>query len=148
MKSKAIKSYNLPQDRIVDFRIDAKPYSAIVVLTGIGFCLSIINNLKVTGFALVSLGIFAVFFLPRRILLEFSSDYVVIYNKANHYDCFMIYYNEIINWLYIKKVYSDELCFELKDGSTIIIECFGPRRTERLLNMYAPGKKKKVIRKK
>lgn len=143
MKSKAIKSYNLPIDRIVDFKVDAKPYFLIIFSTIVGVIFSMSSNLQITGYAITAIGFFAIIFLPNRILLEFSTDYVVIYNKANHNDCVMIYYNEIVNWSYIKKVYNDELCFELEDGHTEVVECFDPHRIERILNMYAPNKKKK-----
>lgn len=146
MKSKAIRTYNLPLEREIDITVDAKPYFLILLSTFIGFCLAIINNVAVMGMAMIALGFFAMMLLPRRVLLEFSSDYVVLYNKVNHNDCYMIYYSDIVNWSYLKRVYNDELCFELEDGSSEVVECFGPRRIEKILNIYAPGKKKKAGR--
>ena len=143
MNSKAIKSYNLPADRVINVTIDAKPYALIAVSTLAGFALAIFNSGDLLGLAIIALGFFAIMFLPRRILMEFSDDYLVIYNKANHYDCFMIYYEEIVTWSYIKKMTYDELNFELLGGINETVECFGPYRIEKLLNTYAPNKKKK-----
>lgn len=148
MKSKAIKSYNLPSDRDIEYTIDAKPYTLIVILTMIGFALSILNKSTIMGFVMILVGAFATIFLPKRILLEFCKDYVVLYNKANHYDCYLIYYYEIVSWTYIKKVHNDELLFELEDGSTQSIESFGPYKIEKLLDYYAPSKKKRGGKKK
>ena len=116
MNSKAIKSYNLPADRVINVTIDAKPYVLIALSTLAGFALAIFNSGDLLGLAIIALGFFAIMFLPRRILMEFSDDYLVIYNKANHYDCFMIYYEEIVTWSYIKKMTYDELNFELVGG--------------------------------
>ena len=143
MKSKSIKSYNLPNDREISVTIDAKPYALMVILTIIGFTLTLFSAGMFPGIIVIILGCFAIIFLPRRILLEFCDEYVVVYNKANHYDCFVIYYDEIVSWTYVKKVSYDELTFELIEGVTETVECFGPWRTERILNIYAPNKNKK-----
>lgn len=94
------------------------------------------------GFALVFLGFSSLIFLPRRVLMEFTTSYVILFNKANQANCILIYYEDITSWTYLSGFIEDEVVIELVDGSSQRIECYSRRKFERLMNLYAKGKQK------
>ena len=144
MKSKALKTDNLPEDREVRYRINAKPFIALGVVFTIGAVLIFYPRLTYVGASMIAISLFALLFLPSRILLEFSDDYVVVYHRVNQNECELIYYDEIVSYQYIRKAQNDFLVFELENGETIRVSCFGKARIEMILNRYAKDKKKKA----
>ena len=147
MKTKELKQYNLPSDRILVGSIEAKPYFLIFLALIIGFVLVFFFN-RMYGISLIFMGFGCLAFLPRRELMEFTTDYVILFNKANQSNCILIYYEDIESWSYINGFLEDEVVIELVDGSTQRIECFSKNKIERLLGLYAKGKQKQVRKKK
>lgn len=147
MKSKELKTYNLPYDRKVEFMLDAKPSFLLFILALVGFILYLIDEKSVMGMTMMASCFFGMIFLPRRILIEFCEHYAVVFNKASHVECTMIYYDEIVNWYYRSGISYDELVFEMEDGSIEVIECFSRFRIERIMEVYAPNKMKKLGKK-
>ena len=147
MKSKELKVYNLPYDRKIEASIDAKPYELIFIIVVVGVILSILLKVTFSGIALVLLGVFGLSFLPKHVLLEFSNEYVVIYNRANHNECVMVYYEDIQSWRYIKGNSFDELELTLINGSKESVEAFSKITFEGAMNKYIPDKKAKSNKK-
>ncbi len=144
MKSKALKTDNLPEDREIEYRINAKPFILLGLIIVFGTGMMFYPSFVYIGAAVVAIGLFALLFLPSRVLLEFSNDYVVVYHRVNQNECELIYYDEIVSYQYVRNPLSDYLVFELENGETIRVSCFGKTRIEMILNRYAKDKKKKT----
>ncbi len=144
MKSKALKTDNLPENREVTYRINAKPFITLGLLLAAGTALAFYPGYVYVGVTMVAISIFALAFLPSRVLLEFSDDYVVVYHRVNQQECELIYYDEIVSYQYVRKAHNDYLIFELENGETIRVSCFGKARIETILSQYAKDKKKKA----
>ena len=144
MKSKALKTDNLPEDREIEYRINAKPFILLGLIVVFGTGMMFYPSFVYIGAAIAATGLFALLFLPSRILLEFSKDYVVVYHRVNQNECELIYYDEIVSYQYVRNPQSDYLVFELENGETIRVSCFGKTRVEMILNHYAKDKKKKT----
>lgn len=142
MKTKEIKRYNLPNERIVLSRIDAKPYELIVLIILVGVFVTYRSQWLYGGFfALLSIIILIV--LPSCLLIEFTKDYLIIYNKGNSADCYIVYYEDIVTWRYMGGFKEDELVINLVDGSSLKLEAFSKILFEREMNKFLKEKKEK-----
>lgn len=147
MKSTELKVHNLPYDRKIDETIDAKPYFLFIILAIFGAIITFVQGGTLIGITLVVLSAISLMFLPSRVLVEFSNEYLVIYNRASHNECLMIYYDDILSWNYIRGVAYDELEINLKDGTKETIEAFSRLKFENAMNNYVKDKKIKKKKK-
>lgn len=146
MNSKDIKTYNLPNDAKILYRLEVKPTLLLVGIMLTGFILVI--PLTTIGVVLISVASYCLVFLPSKVLLEFHKEYVIFYNKASHEDCVMIFYDDITKWRYVKGRKVDYLIVELEDGTRESIECFNYLSVTRYMRMFAADreiKKKKAV---
>ena len=127
----------------MDYTLDAKPYLAIILLGIAGIALSVFREYRVYGIALMLAMVFAAVALPSRILIEFSEQYMVIYNRVNRSDCMLVYYDEIVEYRWLPQVRADELLLQLQDDSTLSVPVFRRRKILELMERYAPGKRAK-----
>ena len=141
MKTKEIKVYNLPEDRLINETIDAKPYLLITLI--IIFGLFLMGEDLTSGLTVALFGVAILLFMPRRTLIEFYDDYLILYNKANHYFCTMVYYEDVASWHYSYGITVDELLIELNDGNVLSIEGFNKMLFEGNMNRYLKNKKHK-----
>lgn len=81
--------------------------------------------------------------MPNRLLIEFTSNYLILYNKGNSVDCYIVYYADIVTWKYIGGFKEDELIINLIDGTSLKLEAFSKIRFEREMNKYLKDKKEK-----
>ena len=144
MKSKELKTYNLPAGRVVNSMINAKPHGFLVFLLVLGFVLSFIETVSALGIGMAISALLCLLLLPERIMAEFSDDYFVLYNKAGRGECMLIYYEDVVSWRYDRGVAEDELVLTLEDGSTSRIEGFSRALFESSLDQYIPDKKEKT----
>lgn len=140
MKSKELKNYNLPDNRIYNDVLDAKPGKLLLFIMIIGFIL-LIKKIYVFGCALFFLGAACLIFLPNRKLIEFYDDCMIIYNKARKDECNIIYYDDVKSWEYHTSVSDDELIFVLEDGSVQKIDAYSKIDFEKQLDKYMKDKK-------
>lgn len=140
MKSKEIKRYNLPSDRVVTRTIDAKPYELLLVFVLIGMYITFYNQWYYGGIFTL-LGFLILFILPKRVLVEFTNTYMILYSKVNSPDCMMVYYEEVASWIYHVGLYKDELQINLIDGTTQTVEGFSKFTFELEMNRYMGDKK-------
>ena len=147
MKSKELKTYNLTSGRTVNSMINAKPHGFLIFLFASGVVLSFLEMTSGFGIGLAIVSLLCLLLLPERIMAEFSDDYFVLYNKAGHSECMLIYYEDVVSWRYDKGVVEDELVITLEDGSSARIEGFSKTVFESSLNQYIPDKKEKTDRK-
>ena len=129
IKSKELKRYNLPEDRILLGVVDAKPNGSLFVIFLFGMFL-IVAKIYIYGILTASVCMLAFLFLPKRVMIEFYGQYLVLYNHANKNDCEMIYY--------------DDLEITLVDDSTHTIDGFSKVEYETLMNRFLKDKKDKT----
>lgn len=142
MKTKEIKRYNLPVDRTIIKRIDAKPYELLAILVFIALVISLNDHWYFGGgFAFFGILIFVV--MPNRLLIEFTDEYLVLYNHVNSADCMIVYYDDVVSWRYNVGFKEDELIITLSDGSTQKIEAFSKLTFELAMNKFLKDKKDK-----
>lgn len=135
MNSKDIKTYNLPEDGKPLYRLEVKPHLFLLMLMVVGLIL--IFPMTTVGAVCVLVSSYCLIFLPSKVLLEFYEQYVIMFNKAAHDDCVMVYYEDIIRWRYIRGTKVDYLVIELADGTREKIECFNYRTVTRYMRMFA-----------
>ena len=143
MKSKELKSYNLPEDRVLIGIIDAKPTGLILGILLIG---AILTAMKVfiSGIMLMGVAAIAFYFLPKRVLIEFYSDFMVLRNHANFNDCDVIYYEDVVKWRYHTGLSYDSLDITLVDDSVHSIDGYSKITYETFMNKFLKDKKDKT----
>ena len=140
MRSKELKNYNLPDNRMYNEALEAKPIELLLVLLFIGVLLVILKY-YVYGITFLLLAIICLLFLPNRRLIEFYDTYMIVYNKARKDECNIIYYEDVKSWEYQVKVSYDSLILTLTDESIQKCNGYSKKRFEKCLNKYLKDKK-------
>ena len=140
MKSQAIRKRNLPSDVVVDHRIQLKPTVPLVLMAMAGMIFVVAKPyLVLIGLVMCMLAVFCLFVMPEGILCEFTSRYLILYNRKDRSDCMLVYWEDIVSWQYEWHTYADLLVIMLVDGSTEIQEVYSSR-VRRYMKKYAPNK--------
>ena len=149
MKSQVIKAKNLPVWTHQPYTIHVKPvaFLAVMGLAGIGLFFTK-GTLIGVGLILTIVSIFALLMMPDRILAQFTPDYMILYNHRDKNICSIIYWDELVNWQYEYHGSYDVLSCCLIDGTVQSIDLYSKRRAAKYINMYAPGKEIKTVRRK
>lgn len=146
MKSKELKTYNLPKDDMVVAQIDAKPNSLFIFVILIGV-LSFVFKLPVAyGVTMIIVSLCAIAYMPRVVLMEFYQDYLVLYNRADKNNCVLIYYDEVSSWYYSWSANRDYLYIELENGNVEKIEAFSKTIFESTMNRFMRDKRRKNVK--
>ena len=149
MKSQSIKVRNLPAADVPVYTVHVKPIATLAVmgLAGIGllFTGTVAGG---AGVVLILVSVFSLLMLPDRFLIQFTPDYMVLYNHRNPEECTIVYWDDIVTWQYEYHKGVDVLVLSLVDGSTQTIELYSKRPIERFMNQFAPGKEVKSTRRK
>ncbi len=146
MKSKQLKSYNIPTNDPFMDAIDAKPVGLMIIAIFFGALLLVTGASRIFGFTLILFATFCLLFLPQDILVYFFREYLILYNKADRSKCSLIYYDEVSSWYYSWSAAKDYLYIELIDGSVEKIEAFSRGMFEFKMRMFLKDKQKKVTR--
>lgn len=144
MKSKELKTYNLPSEDLLMARIDAKPTILFVLLLLFGLLSFLLDIPSIYGTILILFALFGMAYMPRVVLIEFYKDYLVLYNKADRETCVLIYYEDIASWYYSWGANRDYLYIELADGNTEKIEGFSKTLFESNMNRFLKDKHRKM----
>lgn len=144
MKSKELKTYNLPNETAPLSEINAKPTWAFIVLIILGIVFIVIRLSAIYGVAMIIVGSVCICFMPRVTLMEFYYDYLVMYNRADKSSCVIIYYDEVASWYYAWGATKDYLVIELADGNSEKMEAFSKRLFEAHMSRYLRDKHKKT----
>ncbi|MBQ6333636.1 MAG: hypothetical protein IJI46_00995 [Erysipelotrichaceae bacterium] len=144
MKSKVLKTYNLPEDNLVIAQIDAKPTYIFVILILVALVSFMLEIPNAYGIILLCLSIACLIYMPRVLLMEFYNEYLVMYNRADKNNCVLIYYEDITSWYYAWGANHDYLYIELADGSKERIEAFSRSIFESNMNRFLKDKKRKI----
>lgn len=143
MKSKELKTYNLPNETAVLSEINAKPTGVFIILIILGIISLVIRLSAIYGVVMIIVGSVCICFMPRVTLMEFYYDYLVMYNRADKSSCAIIYYDEIVAWYYSWGATKDYLVIELENGNNEKIEAFSKTIFEAYMSRYLKQKRKK-----
>ena len=144
MKSKEIRVRNLPKDDVPFYVSNVKPTSFLIIAMIMGICfLWIRSYLQVIGVMVIMVSLFSLLMLPACKLYEIHQDYIVLYNRHDKSECFIIYYEDMVSWHYEWNPSYDQLVISLVDGSVEKQEVYAKYRIEKWLNSLAPGKQAK-----
>lgn len=143
MKSKELKTYNLPNETAVLSEINAKPTALFIILIVLGIVSLVIKLSAIYGVAMIIVGSVCICFMPRVTLMEFYYDYLVMYNRADKSSCAIIYYDEVVSWYYSWGATKDFLVIELENGNNEKIEAFSKTIFEAYMSRYLKQKHKK-----
>ena len=149
MKSQTIKVRNLPATDVLPYTVHVKPTAALAVMGLAGVALLFTKTAAGgAGVILILVSIFSLLMLPDRFLIQFTPDYMILYNHRNMDECTIVYWDDIVTWQYEYRKGVDVLVLSLVDGSTQSIELYSKRPIERFMNQYAAGKEVKSTRRK
>ena len=143
MKSKEIRPYNLPRERVLLSEIDAKPNGVFIAVFLLGVMSIIVKLSTVFGLVLIIFALSSLFLMPKVVLLEFYNDYLVVFNKADKDNCFIAYYEDIDSWFYTWSPGKDYLHIIMQDNSEIKVEGFSKTIFEKRMNRFLRNKHKK-----
>lgn len=147
MKSKILKIRNIAKEPPIIATVSVKPKYGLCVLVFISLIMVIFSNVfSYMGVLVFGISIFCLFVLPDRKLIEFTYDYIILYNCKEREKCSIVYWEDILTWQYISRADHDELEIELVDHSIKSIECFSRRSVVPLLRTYVKEKEKVVIK--
>lgn len=146
MKSKTLKTTNLSQERIVG-ELKTKPTGFFATMFFIGVGLLLFNRVyQAIGMLMVAFSSYALFVAPDKTLMQFTEEYLVLHNRLDHDECKLVYWDEIVSWMYLKRSRYDYLVVELIDGSTERIECYNKLKVENYMRVYAGDKQKRLMK--
>ncbi len=144
MKSKELKTYNLPEDSMVIAQIDAKPTFLFGIMITFGLFSLMMQIPKAYGIILILFSLAGLIYMPRVVLMEFYNDYLVVYNKADKNKCVLIYYDEVLSWYYSRGTNHDYLYIELEEGKQERVEAFSKTVFESNMNRFLKDKNRKM----
>ena len=128
--------------------VHAKPILGLLLCGVAGFALLFFPAAAGIGVILLIVSVFALSLMPDRFLIQFSEDYLVLYNHQDMDMCTIIYWDEIVNWQYEYHPAVDVLTVNLVNGTSESIELYSKRPIIRFMNQYAPGKEIRSSRRK
>lgn len=147
MKSQMIKTRNLPDWTHQPHMIHVKPVAFLTLVGLAGIALFVSGTAWVgIGLILSITSVFALLMMPDRILIQFTPEYMVLYNHRDKETCTVIYWEDLVNWQYEFHPSYDTLTCFLVDGSVQHIDLYAKRPAAKYLNQYAPGKEIKNVR--
>ncbi|MFI3283751.1 MAG: hypothetical protein R3Y57_01575 [Erysipelotrichaceae bacterium] len=146
MKSKVLKIRNIPQELVLD-SLYTKPTLQLAFIFIAGIVLLVMDErTQVLGILCIIFACYGIFVAPNRLLIQFFSEYLVLYNCLTYDECHLVYWDEVLSWAYIRRPKYDCLSLELIDGRVEEIDCFNRLKIENYLNIYAKDKKRKPVK--
>lgn len=150
MRSQYIKIRNLDPFVVkTAYTIRVKPWWLLWVIFFSGVVLVTFRSYT-AGIALplLILTLFCLFVMPDRILVQFTPDYMIMYNRQDKNEATLIYYDEIVQWQYEYHRSSDTFVVTLKDGSSQSVDMFAKYAISRPMKMFSPFKENKYASRK
>jgi hypothetical protein len=150
MRSQYIRTRNIPDSIRKNARtIRVKPWGLLVGLFVLGIVVVAMRSYTV-GIALpiLILTLFSLLGMPDRILIQFTPDYMLVYNRHDRQECTMIYYEDVVSWQYEYHRSSDLLVFNLTDGTSEAVDMYSRHAISRCMKTYLPHKEIRTNRRK
>ena len=128
VRSNVLKTRNLPRSSKKLDAINAKPYLFIVILFMIGITL-LVYGYFLTGIAITLIFGYHLLFIRNAIVTEFYEEYVVFYMDKNCEECFLLFWNDILSWSYLKRKHDlDMIEVVLKNNQKVSFKCLSKKK--------------------
>ena len=148
MRSKVLKTRNVPKNVAVIKRVTLKPIFLLSIPIVISAAILVFTSITILGISLLGLTSFFFFILPNHVLIEFTEEFLVLYNRKSKDECTLIYWDEIMNYEYQSNTTgADILSITLIDNTVYTSECFSRNSIILLFNQFAPNKELRRNRK-
>lgn len=150
MRSQYIKTRNIPDTvRKNAHTVRVKPWLTLIGIFVIGVVVVAMHSYTVgIALPLMILTLFSLLAMPDRILIQFTPEYMLMYNQHDRSECAMIYYEDVVSWQYEYHRSSDLLVVNLVDGTSQSVDMYGRYAISRFMKMYLPYKEVKSVRRK
>lgn len=140
LRSKRLKTRNLPSSRIIETKIDTKPYIGLIVVLMIAIA-CIMTDFWIFGLLLSLLCIAALIFVKNQCITELNEEFAVFYREGDPEECTVVYWDEIEDWNYVyAKVGLDYIKILMKNGEVLMFKSFSKNKLLKYFNRYAPKK--------
>lgn len=143
MKSKVIKHRNIPPYPYIIKSIRVKPIEILMILIVLGFVLLFSSDdFAMVGVLIISISTFSLLVLPDSRIIDYTSEYAIIYNCIDRNECKLLYWDEILSWQYKWHTDKDEMIIELIDYSVEVVDTYKRSTMIPYFKKYASGKEK------
>ncbi len=128
VRSNVLKTRNLPQSSKKLDVVNSKPYLFIILLFIIGI-LFIVYDFLLIGIAITLIFGYNLLFIRNVVVTEFFEDYAVFYMDKNREECFLLFWNDILSWSYVKtKQDFDRIEVVLKNNQKVSFKCLSKNK--------------------
>ncbi len=108
IRSNHLKCRNLPYDYEVVDQIDSKPVIGLAALAIIGF-FTLGSQYFMIGAVLIFMSFYGFINMKNDTLVVFTDSFVIFYLDNHKEDCYLIYWDEIMDYRYINKPFETDL---------------------------------------
>lgn len=146
VRSQAIKIRNLPQGHKRIDCINAKPYLFFGMIGMIGVLLVLMERYMIIGILLLLAALYCFLFIKNERLIEFYDEYCVFYRVNNNKDeCFLLFWNDIIDWKIKSKNECDILTVTLRNHKKADFKCVSKHKLIRYLKQNVNQQQESAI---
>ncbi len=143
MKSKTLRIRNIPMEPPVIESICVKPTIFLMGMVVFGAMLAMLHiEWMYLGVLIIGIAIFSLVVLPDRKLLEFTYDFMILYNCKDRELCKIVYWDEILSWQVLWRAKRDILEIELVDNSVELLDIVAKGRVITFLRTYVKDKER------
>ena len=137
IKSNRYKCRNLPANYVVTAKIKSKPVVTLGFIAGVGVILLFQDSYFFIGVLLLLFSGYSLFFSKNQTTVEFSDDFVVFYLDDHADECYMIYYNDIEDYEYIRRLFdTDVVRIRLKDHKLLEFKSLDKYKVQKNFEKY------------
>lgn len=141
MRSKILKTRNIPKNVTVIQRVTLKPVFLLSMMIIVSAVILFFTSVTILGLSLLGLTSFFFFILPNHVLIEFTEEFLILYNRKSKDECTLVYWDEIMNYEYqSNNKGADILSITLIDDTVYTIECFSRNSIRLMFNQFASNK--------
>lgn len=146
IRSKRLYCHNLPEDRVIETKINSKPTGGLLVFALLGISLMCVGKVWIFGLLIALASMAGVILIKNHVMTELSSDHAVFYKENSREECFYLYWEDVEEWKIMPmKTGLDQLIIQLKDGERVRFTVFSRRKIDKYFKKYAPNRPKVEI---
>lgn len=137
IKSNRFKCRNLPAEYKVRATIKSKPIVTMGLIAVIGVILLFQNAYFFVGVLLLFFSCYSLFFSKNMTTIEFSDEFVIFYLDDHLDECYMVYYDDIENYEYKRKLFdTDILKIRLKNQKILEFKSLDKMKVQKNMHKY------------
>lgn len=137
VRSNVLKTRNLPQSSKKLDEIKVKPYLFIIILFMIGIAFLVYGHFLM-GIAITLIFGYNLLFIRNVVVTEFYEEYVVFYMDKNCEECFLLFWNDILSWSYVKRKHDlDIIEVVLKNNHKVSFKCLSKKKVLKNFTAHA-----------